>query len=327
MATTNSIRDVPYQCIYCKRTFETLATAQKLHPICTMWSCNFLPGIQYAIYPIESDGDLRALCCYCNASLGQGKEGRVKSAVLKGHMRQHKFRSCEHKLYYSGQAFRQHLHDEHRSIYDGTLFAAWTLLFKSCQRTQPSFFERAETILGTQRSNTDPGFGGGKRSAIKKGPAMPSNFMELTETSAIEHNKLRRKRSAATLPDKHNDFGSTQSLPRPATMETTTSPSVPPVPQDLRNRFSPSLTDAVTVSSPLIGNMAGAKLAFYRRRIDASTRNQVYLHSLDETMSVEYQRHFRKIPVSTLGSLILHSSLAATTPVRMTNSVDLYPLH
>jgi hypothetical protein len=66
---------------------------------------------------------------------------------------------------------------------------------------------------------------------------------------------------------------------------------------------------------------------FYRRRLDASTRNRLYIRDQDDDLSKNSQKLFRKIPGSLLGGLVLHSSLVGAVPVRMTNSVDVYSLH
>jgi hypothetical protein len=229
-------------------------------------------------------------------------------------MRQHNFRNCDHTLSYSGQSFRQHLQDEHKAVNDGTLFAAWMLLVKTCQRSQPSFFEQSRPSPVAQRVHTDPGLGNSRGALEDQVRTTPTSFMELAEDHQHSRpNKLRRKRSAATLPEQRvNDADDI--------------PAVPPLPQHCLTQSPPptSRSDASAQLSTTYGVDAG--LVFYRRRIDASTRNRLYLHNGGECLSEMSQQLFRRVPGSVLGGLILHSSLVAAVPVRMTNSVDIYPL-
>src|SRR5689334_14139729 len=109
-------RNAPHKCAYCERTYGNLNMAQQLHPVCSMWSCSFLPGIQYTIYPAGSHSAVEAVCCYCNDTLVRG-DGKVKGLVLKDHVVQHNFRSCNQRLYFSGQRYRQHLQDSHKTTF------------------------------------------------------------------------------------------------------------------------------------------------------------------------------------------------------------------
>jgi hypothetical protein len=309
-------RSLPHRCVYCERTFKNLAVAQKLHPTCAMWSCSFLPGLRYTIYPTGSQSKPEAVCCYCNDALVQGEEGKVNGALLKEHMTQHNFRACNQTLYFSGQRFRQHLQDSHKSSYDSTLFAGWTLLLKSSRRDKPSRFEQIEAKGPSRRSNTDPGVAMSKskskqkKKSGEKVEAVPTNFMEFTEIpQRTEPNKLRRKQS---IPGEESR-PSTQFFDRSATTEF----------GDIGE------TLAASISKPTKSSASGTPTCptFYRRRLDASTRNRIYLHEDDEPLNNSSQQLLRRIPGSVLGGLILHSSLAAAVPALMTNCVDIYPLH
>lgn len=322
---------MPHRCVDCKRIYPNLTTAQRVHPTCTMWSCSFLRGIQYAVYPVESKGRLKALCCYCTDSLGHGQEGRIKSAVLRGHMRQHSVRNCNQGLYFSGQSFRQHLQDDHRAVYDGTLFAAWTLLLKACRRHKPSVFQPVGTQVPNKRSTTaSESAGNRKRSARKTVHVVPTSFMELAEGPVrSEPNKLRRKRSGVTLPEIQGQDGrqSMDRFTRMSDMASSRSTFIPPLPQE--KCPSPLSYDSrsSTATTSLAYSVLHPSLGFYRRRIDASGRNRVYLHDDDEAFPDDTGSLFRKIPGGIFGGLILHSSLIAAVSARMTNSVDIYPLH
>lgn len=68
-------------------------------------------------------------------------------------------------------------------------------------------------------------------------------------------------------------------------------------------------------------------LSFYRKRLDASTRNRIYLHNVNEPLSTDEQHSFRELLGSAFGGLILHSSLVGAIPARLTNAVDIYSLH
>ncbi|PVI08091.1 hypothetical protein DM02DRAFT_648154 [Periconia macrospinosa] len=209
----------PQKCGYCERIYDSLSTAQKLHPVCTMWSCSFLPGMQHTIYPAGVVEDLEAVCCYCNESLVRGT-GRVKGAVLKDHIAQHNFRNCSQRLYFSGQRFRQHLQDSHRTNNDATLFAGWTLLVKTCKKTLPSVFDPIDaTPTALRRALTDPSntttstttFPARKKEKHDSKPLPPLppppklNFMDLTPSTPLPSpplpppRKLRRKSSIHTV--------------------------------------------------------------------------------------------------------------------------------
>ena len=310
--------------------------AQKLHPLCAMWSCSFLPGLPYTIYPTGSGENIKASCCYCNDSLVRGA-GKVRGSLLKEHINQHNFRSCNQRLYFSAQRYRQHLQDSHKTNYDGTLSAGWTLLLKSSKKEKPSLFEPIPTSAAVQRAYTDPGLVGEKK---QKREAVPSlqrmNFMDLSETpskSVIPRKKLQRKDSAQTLPDKpvQEIRNSTHFFTRAATIELTYSAADSPSP-GLHGLLSPKLQPpqhkpGFPISSLPIDAVNSCP-RFYRRRLDASTRNRLYVRdSNDGPLSKNSQKLFRKMPGSLVGGLILHSSLVAAVPVKMTNSVDIYTLH
>ncbi|KAF2281221.1 uncharacterized protein EI97DRAFT_23366 [Westerdykella ornata] len=326
--------NLPHKCLYCERVYESLAVAQKLHSVCTMWSCSFLPGMQYTIYPAGSKDNMRAVCCYCNDNLVEGA-GKVKSAVLKEHINQHNFRKCNQRLYFSGQRFRQHLQDSHKTSYDGTLSAGWPLLLKSCRRCKPSVFEALAGSVEARRAYTDPGMTGAKP-LLPQLPVPKLNFMDLSETPLqpkAPKRKLRRKASAQTVPEgKSREIrDSTHIFTRAATVElvygktASPSPRLDGMPGGGPSSFQhkPGFPQS---SLPVDGVKACPQ--FYRRRLDASTRNRVYIrHGDDGALSTNAQKLFRKVPGSLFGGLVLHSSLVGAVPVRMTNSVDIYSLH
>jgi hypothetical protein len=305
--------DLPHQCTYCKRTFETLHQARIIHPECAMWSCSFLPGLQHTIYPAGTRQDLETLCCFCNDILTHGAEGRVKGTILKEHMILHNFRNCNQRLYFSGQRFRQHLQDAHETTFNNTLFAGWTLLLKSCRKVQPSVFHpagRAPTAV--LRSSIEWGAVGSKRQEDDKAALIPDNFMELTDKQQrYEPNRLRRKSSA-------------QAVAEDAAKRNRKSTLVFPLPV-ARHRAASTSSKSTATSLPVDG--IDTCPVFYRKRLDSSTRNRIYIRQHDESLSASTQELFKKIPGSVLGGLLLHSSLAAAVPVRMTNSVDIYALH
>jgi hypothetical protein len=323
-------RHLPHQCMYCERIFENLATAQKLHPVCTMWSCSFLPGLQYTMYPTGSARKREAVCCYCNELVPQSADGKVNGALLKEHMTQHSFRKCNQMLYFSGQQLRQHLHDSHRTTYDSTLFGGWTLLLKSSRRKTPSLFQQVEVKITGRRSTTDPLCMTDHSEGKKKNRKLedktnnnvmdtPTNFMEWTETTQrVEPNRLRRKQSAVIIPNQAGGESRsslhflTRSAAAKAAMENEQIPaSSRPKPE--KCVVYPSATGVPTCPD------------FYRRRLDASNRNQLYM-SKEDAMSSDAKHVFRRIEGSVLGGLVLHTSLVAAVPALMTNSVDIYPL-
>ncbi|KAF2468077.1 uncharacterized protein BDR25DRAFT_344393 [Lindgomyces ingoldianus] len=324
--------DPPHRCCYCERTYANLAAAQNLHPVCTMWSCSFLPGMQYTIYPAGSRENIEAVCCYCNETLVKGA-GRVKGSVLKEHISQHNFRNCNQRLYFSGQRFRQHLQDSHKTNYDGSLFAGWTLLLKSSKTQKPSVFEQIDPSTAIRRAYTDPG-------AAKKEEATPqiprANFMDLSETpQKPSGRRLRRKASTLSVPEKPSREvrSSTQFFSRAATIDLVYGSNASPSPRFPQNgprspKGKPRQHKPGFPVSSLPVDAVNTCPRFYRRRLDASTRNRLYVRDQDDgPLSKNSQRLFRKVPGSLLGGLVLHSSLVGTTPARMTNSVDIYSLH
>lgn len=273
-----------------------------------MWSCSFLPGLQYTIYPAGTE----TLCCFCNDTLTHGPEGMVKGAILKEHMMEHNFRNCRQRAYFSGERFRQHLQDAHETTYNNTLSAGWTLLLKSCRESQPSVFHPA---LKARKSVPGPS---NVRSAVSskrleedKLTLVPDNFMELSEVQQRrEPNKLHRKASAPAV------VADTSHRHRKS-MSGFTSPAV-------RHRAASTSSRSTNTSLPV--ERINTYPAFYRKKLDVSIRNCIYIRQHDESLSASTQELFRKIPGSVLGGLLLHSSLAATAPVRMTTSVDIYAL-
>jgi hypothetical protein len=298
-------RNVLHECGYCKRTYKTLAIAQQLHPICAMWSCNFHPSLRFTIYPNGTPRNPEAACCYCNDPLVQ-EEGKVNGALLKEHMAQHNFRACSQALFFSGQTFRQHLQDDHKTTQDSTLFAGWTLLLKASRQDKPAVFKPVETKAPGRRVNNESA--GAKKEKKKKKDSKdkeqvaPTNFMEFTEVpTRIEPNKLRRKQS---MPDE-------ESRPSMQFFE--------------RSRVH---NDGKPKTKPATSSKYGTPIcpAFYRRRLDASTRNRLYMCEGDVMLAGDAQQVFRRVPGGVLGGLMLHSSLVASVPALMTNCVDVYEL-
>jgi hypothetical protein len=169
-------------------------------------------------------------------------------------------------------------------------------------------------------------------------PQVPKmNFMDLSETpqrATRPKTKLRRKASTQTMPEKKPEREvreSGQFFTRAATIELAYGANASPSPR-LAGLLSPRLQPpghkpGFPVNSLPIDAVNTAP-KFYRRRLDASTRNRLYVRDQDEgPLSKNSQRLFRKVPGSVFGGLVLHSSLVGTTPARMTNSVDIYSLH
>lgn len=309
--------------------------AQKLHPACRMWSCSFLPGMQYTIYPAGEKDNLQAVCCYCNDALVQGT-GKVKGSVLKDHINQHNFRNCNQRLYFSGQRFRQHLQDTHKTHHDGTLFAGWTLLLKASKREKPSIFEPVGAgVVG--RVYTDPGvLDGGRMNGDDLLQVHKTNFMDLSETpmrTTRPKRKLRRKASTQTLPEKprYEVRDSAHIFTRAATIELAYGATASPSPRLhglLSPRHQPHQHKPGFPVSSLPIDAVNSCPRFYRRRLDASTRNRLYIRDQgDGPLSKNSQQLFRKVPASLFGGLVLHSSMVGATPARMTNAMDIYPLH
>jgi hypothetical protein len=291
------------------------------------------------MYPSGSPRHREAICCYCNDLLAQSADGKVNGTLLKEHMAQHNFRTCNQMLYFSGQQFRQHLHDSHRTSFDGTLFGGWTLLLKSSRRKAPSLFRQVEVKATGRHSTSDPSWmisdtiedkktkkdkkKKKKRndSAVNNIVNTPTNFMEWTELpQRVEPNKLRRKQSSVTIPDtaEGTPRPSLQCFsPRSATADVAMPNEQLPLPLKPKPEkciVYPSATGAPEVPS------------FYRRRLDASNRNRIYIDVDEEPASGDAKQVFRRMEGSVLGGLVLHTSLIAAVPALMTNSVDIYSL-
>ncbi|KAF2750880.1 hypothetical protein M011DRAFT_186452 [Sporormia fimetaria CBS 119925] len=311
--------DLPHRCLYCERVYRNLAVAQKLHPLCTMWSCSFLPGMQYTIFPAGSKEKPEAVCCFCNEALVRGAS-KVKGTVLREHVVQHNFRNCTQRLYFSGQRFRQHLQETHKSRFDGSLFAGWTLLLKSSRRTKPSVFEAVQASGQVKRAYTDPVTTEAANAQRGQLQTPKMNFMDLTETplrATAPTRKLQRKASAPNMAEKRDreERDATHSLKRAATMD------------DLSGKIA-SQTKAGFPAASLPMDAVKPCPLFYRRDVEASTRNILYVRDkLDGPVSKNGQKVFRQVPGSLFGGLVLHSSLVGAVPARMTNSVDIYSLH
>lgn len=275
---------------------------------------------------------MEAVCCFCNSTLARGAEGKVNGPDLKSHMLQHNFRACGQKLYYSSHRFRQHLLDSHNISHDGTLFAGWTLLLKSCRRERPSIFNQpspdktphGRPSVDTELVDKKPA----TTASDETPPTLPSSFMDFSDfPQRTEPNKLRRKASANPMADSAGQEPriSTQSYARPVIAVTDGSP-----PHRRRFPFSPlskekskEKTDASTFP-----DVRGESTCptFYRKRLDASMRNRLYIAEGEQPLSSASQQLYMKMPGSTFGNLILHSSRTAALPVRMTTSVDIYTL-
>jgi hypothetical protein len=162
------------------------------------------------------------------------------------------------------------------------------------------------------------------------------NFMDLSETpqrSTAPKRKLRRKASAQTIPEKGSREvrESTHFFTRAATVEIAYGKTASPSPR-LDGLLSPRLQAAPHKPGFPIASLpidaVNTCPRFYRRRLDASTRNRVYIRDEgDGPLSKNSQKLFRKIPGSLFGGLVLHSSLVGAVPARMTNSIDIYSLH
>lgn len=292
--------------------------------------------MQYTIYPSGAHPDLEAVCCYCNDSLTRGS-GKVKGPVLREHISSHNFRNCNQRLYFSAQQFRQHLQDSHKANYDGTLFAGWTLLLKSSEQSKKAVFEAVEHS-SVRRAETEPkpaGIRSMQRKAMQDSPEPRLNFMDFSETpqtSATPRKKIRRKPSAQTVPgDLVEEMReSTVGLTRAVTVDVITNKAT----LNSQNSGSSSAKKRKKREDMLrrgtgshFSDVASCELKFYRRRLDASTRNRVYIRNDAEgALTPSSQKVFREVSASAFGSLILHSSLLAATPARLTNSVDIYSL-
>ncbi|KAF9735987.1 C2H2 type zinc finger domain-containing protein [Paraphaeosphaeria minitans] len=292
----------------------------------------FLPGMQYTIYPSGSNEGLEAVCCYCNEGFSRGN-GKVEGALLKAHVSTHNFRNCNQRLYFSAQQFRQHLQDNHRSNYDGTLFAGWTLLLKASQKELSAIFVPAD--VSPKRAYTEPVdvVPNHQVKKAKDAPEPKMSFMDFSETPRFAtKEKIRRRASTQTMADARNPNkavrDSTTEFRRAATMDFARgddgSAGAAPICQHRRSGDSKAehAADAAAAAA------AASGLQFFRRRREVSTRNRLYVRNETEgPLAKSSQKVFRKMAASTFGGLVLHSSLLAATPARLTNSVDVYTLH
>ncbi|KAJ4345609.1 uncharacterized protein N0V89_011742 [Didymosphaeria variabile] len=250
--------------------------------------------------------------------------GKVQGTILKEHVSTHNFRNCNQRLYFSAQQFRQHLQDNHKINFDGTLFAGWTLLLKSSKQDRTAVFEVVD--VSPRRAYTDPVVAAPKQQGKKaKEVAEPKmNFMDFSETPQFApKKKIRRKASTQTMPDAliKGVRDSTIEFTRAATMDHAHGG----VAQASRSARADKSTHAVASHAISAGTLG---LEFFRRRLDGSARNRLYVRDESEgPLSKNSQKLFRKVPGSAFGGLILHSSLLAATPARLTNSVDIYTLH
>jgi hypothetical protein len=246
-------------------------------------------------------------------------------------MAQHNFRACNQTLYFSGQKFRQHLQDSHRVSYDSTLFGGWTLLLKSSRRKTPSLFQPTgvkpfgRRSIETSSLATSSTKGKSKKEDHKRKDSgrdnplnTPTNFMEFTEIPhRTEPNKLRRKQSSIdkTEPESRPSL---QFFARSATADFAIAlDGAPPPPVKKK--------PAKCVAAPTASG-APTCPTFYRRRLDASTRNRLFMDGGKEELSGDAQHLFRRVQGSVMGGLVLHSSLVAAVPALMTNCVDVYEM-
>ncbi|KAH7123602.1 hypothetical protein B0J11DRAFT_315844 [Dendryphion nanum] len=417
---------ISHRCKYCQREFANLPEAQKRHPICTMYSCSFLPGMHNTIYtPASSPSHSPSPhCAFCTTPLALHPSTlKLSPTTVKSHLTTHAFRSCNQRLYFSGQRFRQHLQDSHKASFDLTLFAGWPVLLRACKKDKPSIFEPVEDeVFGLRRAHTEPELDRELKRYRERGQkdipqtpqsqpqpqshdtpkAAPSNKMNFMDLDTIDsptlstpppRKRLRRKASMQSIPDRTPSHSSakrererekrreiresTQFFVRgetldpppytpsqdmrfqrqtagemqrkmdepPASPTHSEIPSSAPSPSPNRKHRIASLPTSIFPSSPSIPT-------FYRRRVDASMRNRVYVR--DEAVSGPLgkgsSRMFRKVGEGggiasgswgekgtgngngagggVFGSLVLHSSLVgAVAGARMTNGVDVYGVH
>ncbi|KAJ4287360.1 homeodomain mating type protein alpha2 [Kalmusia sp. IMI 367209] len=260
--------------------------------------------------------------------------GKVKGAVLKEHISKHNFRVCNQRLYFSAQRFRQHLQDNHMINYDGTLFAGWTLLMKSSKQAKLAIFEAVDSE-GLRRVYTDPNSESVRQDGKKTGETseLPKmNFMDFSETpqtSSAPRKKIRRKPSTQTMPEilEREVRDSTHFFTRAATIDLTYAETRAGTNMLSSGKNRHAHKSGYPIASHPV-DAVNKGLTFYRRRLDASTRNRLYIRDeTDGPLTKNSQKLFRKIPASTFGGLVLHSSLVGATPARLTNSVDIYSLH
>jgi hypothetical protein len=305
-----------------------------------MWSCSFLPGLQYTIYPSGPPTDLKAMCCYCNETLVRGN-GKVKGTALKEHVSRHSFRQCNQRLYFSGQRFRQHLQDSHKTNHDFALFAGWVLLLKSSKREKRALFKQVD-VASIRRVYTDPSSATNKRGKHTEAPA-PSipkmNFMDFSETTnastvPMPRKRLQRKASAHTIAEdvKRETRDSSHFFTCTATMDFAYGEAASPASRLALGILPPgSVAPHHRHGYPVASHPVDAVIPnpkFYRRRLDASTRNRLYIRDeADGPLSKSSQRLFKKVPASAFGGLVLHTSLVGAALARLTNAVDVYSLH
>lgn len=106
----------PHFCRYCHKQFPDLATAQKLHSCCKLFSCSFLPNPEsifgFGMMPQEK------YCHLCDFDIEYLHENA--SHLIRQHAETHKYRQCHQRIYYSSSDFWNHLrrfHCEGRSAY------------------------------------------------------------------------------------------------------------------------------------------------------------------------------------------------------------------
>ncbi|KAH8724843.1 hypothetical protein GQ44DRAFT_727352 [Phaeosphaeriaceae sp. PMI808] len=97
-------------CNCCNKIYKDFDTAATHHPICTTWSCRYLPD-PHLIFSTHHDDALGypiATCTLCSIELYGGDE-----AELAHHADTHELRSCAQTVYTDHAGFAAHLRDGH----------------------------------------------------------------------------------------------------------------------------------------------------------------------------------------------------------------------
>jgi len=132
----------PHFCRYCHKQFPDLATAQRLHSCCKLFSCSFLPNPEsifgFGMMPQEK------YCHLCDFDIECLHENA--SHLIQQHAETHKYRQCHQKIYYSSSDFWNHLrrfHCEGRSAdFRGEqIVSSW-------MRVMAAVFEPADQAAG-----------------------------------------------------------------------------------------------------------------------------------------------------------------------------------
>ena len=119
---------------------------------------------------------------------------------------------------------------------------------------------------------------------------------------------------------------SSQFFTRSATIDFAHGPTASPSPGPGAVGNTPGKSKPRSRSMSMAVDAVAPCPTFYRRRLDASTRNRIYLRERDDMLSKNSQHLYRPIAGSVLGGLILYSSMVGAVPARLTNAVDIYSL-